>query len=50
VGTMIDAATGKLRPGDILGVLRAGNRQAAGQLAPPHGLTLWSVGYPSPSR
>jgi len=45
VGTMIDAATGKLRPGDILGVLRAGDRQAAGQIAPPHGLTLWSVGY-----
>lgn len=45
VGTMVDAATGKMRPGDILNVIRARNRQAAGQLAPPHGLTLWSVGY-----
>jgi tRNA pseudouridine38-40 synthase len=45
VGTMIDAATGKLRPGDLMGVLRAGNRQAAGRVAPPHGLCLWSVGY-----
>jgi tRNA pseudouridine38-40 synthase len=45
VGTIVDAAAGKLRPGDILPVLRAGNRQAAGRLAPPQGLCLWHVGY-----
>jgi tRNA pseudouridine38-40 synthase len=45
VGTIIDAGTGRLRPGDILDVLRARNRQAAGRLAPPQGLCLWSVGY-----
>jgi tRNA pseudouridine38-40 synthase len=45
VGTMIDAATDKLRPGDIMNILRANNRQAAGRLAPPHGLSLQQVGY-----
>ena len=33
------------RPGDVLGVLRARDRPLAGQLAPPHGLCLWEVGY-----
>ena len=33
------------RPGDIMGVLRGRDRQAAGQLAPPRGLCLWDVGY-----
>jgi tRNA pseudouridine38-40 synthase len=45
VGTMIDAATHRFRPGDIMDILRAGNRQAAGQVAPPNGLSLDAVGY-----
>jgi tRNA pseudouridine38-40 synthase len=45
VGTIVDAASAKLRPGDILDILRANNRQAAGRLAPPQGLCLWQVGY-----
>jgi tRNA pseudouridine38-40 synthase len=45
VGTIVDAAIGRLRPGDIMQVLRAGDRQAAGRLAPAHGLCLWDVGY-----
>ena len=45
VGTIVDAATGKLRPGDLMTVIRARDRSAAGQVAPPHGLCLWSVGY-----
>ena len=45
VGTMVDAALGKFRPGDIMGIIRAGDRQSAGRVAPPHGLCLWSVGY-----
>jgi tRNA pseudouridine38-40 synthase len=45
VGTMIDAATDRLRPGDIMNILRAGNRQAAGRVAPPQGLSLQQVGY-----
>jgi tRNA pseudouridine38-40 synthase len=45
VGTMIDAATDRLRPGEIMNILRAKNRNAAGRLAPPNGLSLQQVGY-----
>ncbi len=45
VGTLVEVGHGKRRPGDILSVLRAGDRKLAGQLAPPHGLCLWEVGY-----
>jgi tRNA pseudouridine38-40 synthase len=45
VGTLVEAGSGKRRPGDILGVLRSRDRARAGQLAPPHGLCLWDVGY-----
>jgi tRNA pseudouridine38-40 synthase len=45
VGTLVDAGAGRLRPGDIGGILSAKDRQAAGQVAPPHGLCLWEVGY-----
>ena len=45
VGTMVDAGTGRLHAGDLRGILLAKDRQAAGQVAPPHGLCLWEVGY-----
>jgi tRNA pseudouridine38-40 synthase len=45
VGTLVEAGAGKRRPGDVLGVLRSRDRARAGQLAPPHGLCLWDVGY-----
>lgn len=45
VGTLVEVGVGKKRPGDIMGVLRSRDRQAAGQLAPPRGLCLWDVGY-----
>jgi tRNA pseudouridine38-40 synthase len=45
VGTMVDAGAGRLNAGDIRGILSAKDRQAAGQVAPPHGLCLWEVGY-----
>ena len=45
VGTLVEAGTGKRRPGEVLGILRSGDRARAGQLAPPHGLCLWDVGY-----
>ncbi len=45
VGTLIDVGTGKLNPDDIAAILAARDRSAAGQVAPPHGLTLWEVGY-----
>jgi tRNA pseudouridine38-40 synthase len=45
VGTIVEAGTGRRRPGDILRVLRSQDRSEAGQLAPPQGLCLWAVGY-----
>lgn len=46
-GTLVDVGLGKISPGEILGILRAKNRRAAGQVAPPEGLCLWEVGYRS---
>ena len=45
VGTLVEVGQGKRSAGSILGTLRARDRAAAGQLAPPHGLCLWEVGY-----
>jgi tRNA pseudouridine38-40 synthase len=45
VGTLVDVGTGRLKPGDILAIIRAGDRDTAGQVAPPRGLSLWEVGY-----
>jgi tRNA pseudouridine38-40 synthase len=45
VGTLVDVGVGKIRPGEILGILRACDRNAAGRLGAPQGLCLWEVGY-----
>ncbi len=45
VGTLVDVGSGKASPGDMRGILVARDREAAGQVAPPHGLVLWEVGY-----
>ena len=45
VGTLVDVGIGRLTPGDVLSILRARDRDAAGRVAPPHGLCLWDVGY-----
>jgi tRNA pseudouridine38-40 synthase len=45
VGTLVDVGVGKLTPGDVLRVLRARDRNAAGRVAPPEGLSLYAVGY-----
>jgi tRNA pseudouridine38-40 synthase len=46
VGTMVDVGAGKLHAGDVRALLLARDRTMAGQVAPPHGLCLWEVGYP----
>ena len=46
VGTLVEVGAGRRRPSDVLQILRARDRAAAGQVAPPHGLCLWEVGYP----
>ncbi|CAN5243479.1 tRNA pseudouridine(38-40) synthase TruA [soil metagenome] len=47
VGTMVEMGKGHKRAGDMRAILEAGDRARAGQLAPPHGLCLWAVGYGS---
>ncbi len=48
VGLLVDVGLGRRRAGEVAGILRARDRHAAGQVAPPHGLCLWAVGYPDP--
>jgi tRNA pseudouridine38-40 synthase len=45
VGTLVDVGAGKIRPGDILGIIRARDRSAARRVGAPEGLCLWEVGY-----
>jgi tRNA pseudouridine38-40 synthase len=45
VGTVVEVGLGKKRAGDLTGILRAGDRSTAGNLAPAHGLCLWDVRY-----
>jgi tRNA pseudouridine38-40 synthase len=44
-GTLVDVGRGRLAVDSIPSVLEARDRQAAGTVAPPCGLTLWSVAY-----
>jgi tRNA pseudouridine38-40 synthase len=48
VGTLVDMGLGRRRAGEMSGILRARDRAAAGQIAPPHGLCLWEVSYSPP--
>ena len=45
VGTLVAVGDGRIDPGEVSGILLARERSAAGQLAPPHGLTLERVVY-----
>ena len=45
VGTLVRVGLGELHAGDMRGILMQRDRTAAGQVAPPHGLVLWEVGY-----
>jgi tRNA pseudouridine38-40 synthase len=45
VGTLVDVGAGKIRPGELLGIMRARDRNAAGRVGAPQGLCLWEVGY-----
>jgi tRNA pseudouridine38-40 synthase len=45
VGTLVEVGRGRRRAGDMMGILAARDRHAAGQLAPPSGLCLWRVDY-----
>jgi tRNA pseudouridine38-40 synthase len=45
VGTLVRVGAGELHAGDMRAILVQRDRTAAGQVAPPHGLVLWEVGY-----
>ncbi len=45
VGTLVDVGRGRLRAGEVRGIMLRRDRAAAGAPAPPQGLTLWDVGY-----
>jgi len=45
VGTLVDVGAGRYEPDSIPQMLAAKDRTAAGQVAPPHGLTFWEVRY-----
>jgi tRNA pseudouridine38-40 synthase len=45
VGTLVDVGRGRRRAGEVKGILSARDRSAAGEPAPPHGLSLEEVVY-----
>jgi len=47
VGTLVRVGSGKLTPDDMTHILQSRERTAANSLAPPHGLVLDEVEYPT---
>jgi tRNA pseudouridine38-40 synthase len=45
VGFLVDVGQGKRPPSDTRAVMLARDRNHGSQVAPPHGLVLWDVGY-----
>jgi len=45
VGTLVDVGLGRIAADSIDAIIASGDRQRAGQVAPPSGLVLWEVGY-----
>ena len=45
VGTLVEVGLGKRRSGEMLGMIRVGDRAVVGAPAPQRGLCLWEVGY-----
>lgn len=47
VGTLLQIGEGKREASEIDEILSSGDRRLAGPTAPPHGLHLWNVSYPT---
>ena len=45
VGTLLEIGKGERKPEEIMAMIEAKDRSAAGKTAPPHGLFLWEVFY-----
>jgi tRNA pseudouridine38-40 synthase len=45
VATLVDVGRLRTHAGDVLAIMRAGDRNVASPPAPPHGLCLWDVRY-----
>lgn len=45
VGALVAMGDGRLRPGDMRGLMAARDRHGLPAVAPPHGLCLWAVTY-----
>ncbi|MGH9164343.1 MAG: tRNA pseudouridine synthase A, partial [Acidimicrobiales bacterium] len=45
VGTLVAVGRGRLRAGEVAGIVAARDRAAVPQPAPPQGLCLWAVDY-----
>lgn len=48
VGTLVDVGFGRIDAAKIPAIIAARDRNAAGQVAPPTGLTLWHIGFDGP--
>lgn len=48
VGTVVEVGLGRLRAGDVVGIIASGDRANAGRLAPSEGLYLAEVAYDPP--
>jgi len=44
-GTLLEVGNGKYQPGEIVEMIEAKDRKAAGKTAPAHGVYLWEVNY-----
>lgn len=50
VGLLVEVGMGRRKAGEMMGVIAAKERSAAGPVAPAHGLCLWEVGYKAEAR
>ncbi len=49
VGTLVDVGQARFSPDDVVQMLAMCDRRLAGRTAPPHGLCMWNIVYPSGS-